>query len=76
MPLLFGFVLALLEENTWASSVEPRISISATSTCPHPVRARSAIAVDTAGVNYLDIYQRNGAARAPFVAGVKAVAGG
>jgi TctA family transporter len=39
VPLLFGFVLALLEENTWASSVEPRISISATSTCPHPVRA-------------------------------------
>ena len=32
-----------------------------------------AVAVTTAGVNYLDIYQRNGAVPAPFVAGVEGV---
>ena len=40
---------------------------------PAPGAGQLAIAVDTAGVNYLDIYQRNGAARAPFVAGVEGV---
>ena len=40
---------------------------------PAPGAGQVAIAVDTAGVNYLDIYQRNGAARAPFVAGVEGV---
>lgn len=40
---------------------------------PTPGPGEVAVAVDTAGVNYLDIYQRNGAAQAPFVAGVEGV---
>ncbi|MEN0137897.1 MAG: quinone oxidoreductase [Rhodococcus sp. (in: high G+C Gram-positive bacteria)] len=40
---------------------------------PEPGANQLQVAVETAGVNYLDIYQRNGAAPAPFVAGVEAV---
>jgi NADPH:quinone reductase-like Zn-dependent oxidoreductase len=38
---------------------------------PGPGQLR--VAVETAGVNYLDIYQREGAVAAPFVAGVEGV---
>ena len=37
---------------------------------PVPGPDQVAVAVITAGVNYLDIYQRNGAVPAPFTAGV------
>lgn len=37
---------------------------------PTPGPDQIAVAVTTAGVNYLDIYQRNAAVPAPFVAGV------
>ena len=37
---------------------------------PDPGPAQLQVAVETAGVNYLDIYQRQGAVAAPFVAGV------
>lgn len=40
---------------------------------PTPGPDQIAVAVTTAGVNYLDIYQRNGAVPAPFVAGVEGV---
>lgn len=38
---------------------------------PDPGPAQLQVAVETAGVNYLDIYQRQGAVAAPFVAGVE-----
>ncbi|HEY5852749.1 MAG TPA: quinone oxidoreductase [Aldersonia sp.] len=40
---------------------------------PEPAAGQLQIAVQTAGANYLDIYQRNGALPAPFVAGVEGV---
>lgn len=40
---------------------------------PVPGIAEIAIDVKVAGVNYLDIYQREGAVRAPFIAGVEGV---
>ena len=38
---------------------------------PDPGLGQLQVAVETAGVNYLDIYQRQGAVAAPFVAGVE-----
>ena len=40
---------------------------------PEPGTGQLQVAVETAGVNYLDIYQRQGAASAPFVSGVEGV---
>ena len=40
---------------------------------PNPGPRQLQVAVETAGVNYLDIYQRRGAVAAPFVAGVEGV---
>lgn len=40
---------------------------------PDPGLGQLQVAVETAGVNYLDIYQRQGAVAAPFVAGVEGV---
>ncbi|SEB62356.1 quinone oxidoreductase family protein [Rhodococcus koreensis] len=40
---------------------------------PEPGAGQLQVAVATAGVNYLDIYQRQGAAPAPFVGGVEGV---
>ena len=40
---------------------------------PNPGAGQVAVAVETAGVNYLDVYQRAGSAPAPFVAGVEGV---
>src|ERR1700739_4647811 len=40
---------------------------------PDPGPGQLQVAVETAGVNYLDIYQREGAIAAPFVAGVEGV---
>jgi NADPH:quinone reductase len=40
---------------------------------PEPGPGQVQVAVETAGANYLDIYQRQGAVAAPFVAGVEGV---
>jgi NADPH2:quinone reductase len=58
----------VVSENCWAEKSE-LVEVSV----PEPAEGQVRVAVEVAGVNYLDIYQRNGAMAAPFNGGVEGV---
>jgi NADPH:quinone reductase len=58
----------VVSENSWAEKSE-LVDVSV----PEPAEGQVRVAVEVAGVNYLDIYQRNGALTAPFNGGVEGV---